>query len=133
MEDSGADMNPFSSFGIPGFDPSKMDPKLIMELTQLVQQLPPEQLSRMQTLMHNAMAGFDTRVEMEEFEKSLPPGFREKIVALLSGQGAQSVASAAKVTGVTPQLDVREARITILTAVADGQMSPEEAEKILFS
>ena len=147
----GAAMNPFSPFGMPGFDPSKMDPKILMELTQLVQQLPPEQLGRMQTLMHNAMAGFDIRHEMEEFEKSLPLGFREKIVALMGGQASRAGSDVIDVTpatsmssqaqkempsgGVTTSaepLNVREARLTILRAVADGQMSPEEAEKILF-
>ena len=60
------------------FDPSKMDPKHLMEMSRLIQQLPPDQLNRMQTLMHNMMAGYDVRAEMEIFEKSLPPGFREK-------------------------------------------------------
>ncbi len=148
-------MNPFSPFGMPGFDPSKMDPKLLMELSQLVQQLPPEQLSRMQALMHNAMAGFDIRKEMEEFEKSLPPGFKQKIVALMAGSSPQDFAKSAELSSssqisqgptasvnaegqplnqeVSHPLDVREARLTILQAVADGQMSPSEAEKVLFS
>jgi hypothetical protein len=143
MNHSGVVMNPFSPFGNPGFDPSKMDPKVLMELSQLVQQLPPEQLGRMQTMMHNAMAGFDVKREMEEFEKSLPPGFREKIVALMGGQGASTFGGGAAsaplskaeqppIEVASPLSDVREARMTVLRAVAHGQMSPEDAEQILF-
>ncbi len=127
----------------PGFDPSKMDPKLLMQMSQLVQQLPPAQLSRMQTLMHNAMAGFDVRREMEEFEKSLPPGFREKIMAMMGSQTFSAVApdnsnaemidsAEAPVVAAVPH-SMSEARLTVLRAVADGQMTPEEAEKVLFN
>ena len=74
-----------------------MDPKLMMELSKLIQQLPSEQLSKMQTLMHNAQAGFDVRKEMEEFERGLPPGFREKVVALFGSSEASSVMNEASV------------------------------------
>jgi len=124
-------MNPF-------MDPSKMDPKVLMELSQIVRQLPPDQLQRMQTMMHNMMAGFDVRAEMEEFEKSLPPGFREKLMAILGpaafpqGQAA-SPAAPVEVAAEMSEMNEREARLTILRAVAQGHMSPEEAEKLLFS
>jgi hypothetical protein len=132
------------------FDPGKLDPKVLMELSQLVHQLPPEQLGRMQTLMHNMMAGFDVRREMEEFEKGLPPGFREKIMALtgpqMMGMGMGMAGGSAPdievesspppgttaPAGASPaSMDMREARLTILRAVADGRMAPEEAEKLL--
>jgi hypothetical protein len=131
-----------SPFGFPQFDPSKMDPKVLMQLSQLIQQLPPEQLSRMQALMHNMMAGFDVRGEMEEFERSLPPGFREKLVALMGNQvGATATGDVVNVEShpvseaqeTPPEMNVREARLTILRAVAAGQMVPEDAEKLLFS
>ncbi len=116
-------------------DPSKMDPKVLMELSALIQQLPPAQLQKMQTLMHNTMAGFDTRKEMEEFERSLPPGFKEKIAALMMGAGAAPEPAvevpAQSFEGDTP-MGVREARMTILRAIASGKMTPEEAEKLLF-
>ena len=60
-------------FGMPPFDPSKMDPKVLMQLSELMRQLPPAQIQKMQTLMHNMMAGFDVKKDMEEFEKTLPP------------------------------------------------------------
>jgi hypothetical protein len=141
--------NPFM---FPQFDPSKMDPKVLMQLSQLIQQLPREKLNEMQTLMHNTMAGLDVRREMEEFEKSLPPGFREKLMSLMAGQmGATGASSPAVVdaeyepvgssqapspglsTDTSGEMNIREARLTILKAVAAGQIPPEEAEKLLFT
>jgi hypothetical protein len=148
-------MNAFSPFGIPGFDPSKMDPKILMELSQLIQRLPAEQLSRMQTLMHNTMAGYDTKKEMEEFERDLPPDFREKIMKILGASPAGAAAPpASKIQGLreeiidvspspeeisssssesTGEMDLYQARMTLLRAVANGSIQPEEAEKLLFS
>lgn len=127
---------------MPNFDPSKLDPKLLMELSELVRQLPPEKISRMQTLMHNMMAGYDVTREMEEFEKSLPPGFREKLMTLMAGQmgtaaGASAQPVESRIVSAVPdqpagEMDIREARLTLLRAVAGGQISPEEAEKLLF-
>ena len=110
-----------------------------MELTKLVQQLPPETLNKMQTLMHNAMAGMDVRREMEEFERNLPPGFREKIAGLMAGVASTSssapmpAAEQPPIEVAAPPRDLHEARLTVLRAVANGQMSPEEAEQILFT
>jgi hypothetical protein len=130
---------------IPQFDPSKMDPKLLMELSRVVQELPPSQLSRMQTLMHNMMAGFDVSREMAEFEQSLPPGFREKLMTIMTASGATAgmnagftgassipVEAKAETEASTQNMNLREARLTLLRAVASGSMSPEEAEKLLF-
>ncbi|MCM2278946.1 MAG: hypothetical protein NDJ89_12795 [Oligoflexia bacterium] len=129
------------------FDPSKMDPRLLMELSQLVRELPPEKLNRMQSLMHNMMAGYDVRRELQEFENSLPPAFREKLTALLLKQAGQEAAHAFQPAGQPAgepatrepsasemparEMNVREARLTILRAVADGKMTPEEAEPLL--
>ena len=137
----------------PQFDPSKMDPQVLMQLSQLIQQLPPDQLNRVQGLMHNAMAGYDVKTQMEEFERNLPPGFREKLMTLIAsnpsafapGMGGMGVPGFAP--GVVPeiaptitheplgsaQMDMREARLTVLRGVANGQVSPEEAEKLLFN
>lgn len=60
-------------YGFPPFDPSKMDPKVLMELSNLMRQLPPAQIAKMQTVMHNMMAGFDVKGDMEELERSFPP------------------------------------------------------------
>jgi hypothetical protein len=137
---------------MPNFDPSKMDPKLLMELSRLIQELPPEKLNRMQSLMHNMMAGHDVTREMEEFEKTLPPGFREKLFGVMmtpAGTAFMSNASSGFSSGpeappidvspnaspglTTEEMNVRQARMTVLNAVADGRMTPEEAEKLLFA
>ena len=131
-------MNP----GFPQFDPSKMDPKVLMELSLLIQQLPPEQLSRMQTLMHNAMAGYDVRAQMEEFEKSLPPGFRDKIMSLMAGQAGSfvpkpdiEISAESSIQSDQPagEIDLHEARLTVLRGVAAGHVTPEDAERLLFN
>lgn len=149
---------------MPNFDPSKMDPKLLMELSKLIQELPPDKLNRMQTLMHNMMAGLDVSKEMEEFERTLPPGFRERLFGIMmSPAGANFMANSQSPTSsphqsappyqstispinsaYSPQqssentevssgdMNLREARLTVLKAVASGTMSPEEAERVLF-
>lgn len=128
------------------FDPSKMDPKAIAELSRLMQQLPPEKLFKMQSIMHNMMAGFDVRQEMEEFEKDLPSDFRTKILTVFAretyGKSAMSAEAdtsessgaetAPEVTFNPEEMNVRRARLTLLEAVAERKISPEEAEKILF-
>lgn len=119
-------------FGMPGFDPksfdpSKMDPRAVHEVTQLLQQLPPDRMMKLQTLMHNMMAGIDVRKELEDFERTLPPGFREKMMSAYSGMASAQASS--PVTDGT--LTERDARLTILRAVAEGNMTPEEAEKLL--
>jgi hypothetical protein len=146
-----------------GFDPSKLDPKVLMELSQMVQSLPRDQLMKMQTLMHNMMAGFDVSKELAEFENTLPRGFREKLMAIMAQSGGAmgaaasggfgmhsnpSVASGEKrIRGLSDsdgeiaqaapaessrEMDLHEARMTILRAVADGHMTPEQAEQLLF-
>lgn len=123
------------------FDPSKLDPKTLMELSNLVRELPPAQLNKMQSIMHNMMAGFDVRKEMEEFEKTLPPAFRERLMGIMAGKvGPATGTGVAPATAPEPipheappaSMDVRSARMTVLQAVAEGRMSPDEAERILF-
>jgi hypothetical protein len=128
----------------PQFDPSKMDPQIMMQLSQLIQQLPPEKLNQMQSLMHNAMAGYDVKAQMEEFERSLPAGFREKLMSLIASNPSAFMPGAGEPSqGMAPQgvsepsssgaMDVREARLTVLRGVASGKVSPEEAEQLLFN
>jgi len=112
-------MNPFT------MDPSKMDPKVLMELSQMIQQLPPDKLTRMQSIMHNMMAGFDVKAELEEFEKSLPPGFRERLMSVMAPQAPAFELPPA-------EMDMRQARLTLLQGVAQGRITPEQAEKLLF-
>lgn len=134
--------NPF------GFDPSKLDPKTLMEVSNLVRELPPEKLNKMQTLMHNMMAGYNVQQEMMEFEQSLPAGFRERLTAIMlrgmntagaaAPEAATSPAAAVEEAQVvnaaesTVDMSVRDARLTVLRAVADGSMDPEEALTALW-
>ena len=126
-----------------------MDPKLLMEVSQVIQQLPPEKLNQMQTLMHNMMAGHDVSREMADFEKSLPADFREKLARLQTLTGAGGMVSGANAPVIETSassnaagtangsghddMDLHQARITILHAVAEHRMTPEQAEKMLFS
>jgi len=128
-------------FGMPQFDPSKMDPKILMELSQLIQSMPPDKLIKMQSLMHNMMAGFDVSAEMQEFEKSLPPDFRPKMMSLMAGQMGNAFtqptapiieAASAAPSAPSSEMNMREARLTILRGVAEGKLAPEEAERLLF-
>ena len=120
-----------------GFDPSKMDPQSLARMSQLIQGLGPDKLSRLQSLMHNMMAGFDVKKDLEEFERTLPPNFREELMRIMAGSGQMGSASAGikdiEVEKPAAPMDEREARLTILRAVAAGQMSPEEAETLLRS
>jgi hypothetical protein len=111
-----------------GFDPTKMDPKVMMQMAELVRQLPPEKISRMQTLMHNMMAGFDVKKDMEEFERGLPQEFREKLVSVMGS----SVTETPSPSVPPAEMGIRDARVTLLRAVAEGRMTPEDAEKLLF-
>ncbi len=135
------------------FDPSKLDPKVLMELSQMVRELPPDKIAKMQTLMHNMMAGHDVSREMADFEKGLPPGFQERIMRAMGGPAAAAqamqgepsepsseqsrpigiqVPSSKPDVEVTAEMNMHQARLTVLRGVASGQLTPEEAEKLLF-
>lgn len=113
-------------------DPSKLSPDMLMKLSRLVQELPPALLIRMQTIMHNSMAGFDVSSEMAAFEAELPAGFREKMARLMyEMHGAVPAGSSPEV--VDPVVSSpREAQLTVLRAVASGDLSPEQALDVLF-
>jgi len=116
----------------PNLDPSKLDPKLIQEISELMRQLPPEQLMKMQSIMHNSMAGFDVTREAAEFEATLPPGFREKMAKIMyQASGALPVEKSDTLPS-GPVETPREARLVILRAVASGSLSPEQALDALF-
>lgn len=83
----------------------------------------------MQTLMHNAMAGFDVQKDMQAFERDLPNGFREKFAKVLyevHGVPTEPVE-------VQPVETKREARLTVLRAVATGEVTPDQALEVLFA
>ena len=117
------------------FDPSKLSPQAITEISELMSSLTPAQMMKMQTIMHNSMAGFNTTQEMAEFEQTLPPTFREKMARIM--YMANGIDVPAKPVNVTPvniaePKNETDARLIILQSVAGGLMSPEEALKVLF-
>ena len=114
---------------------------MLMKMSRLVQELPPGILSRMQTLMHNAMAGFDVKRDMEALEQELPAGFREKMARLMVEMHGVVPGSATSPSAVSrPEVieaerelsSPRDARMTVLRAVASGDLSPEQALSVLF-
>ena len=128
----------------PGFDPSKLDPKVVQELTDLMRTLPPEKLMQMQSIMHNSMAGFDIANEVQAFESSLPPDFRARLAKIMLASGPLPtdafVAPRSEPAlepkefelARAPPTDENDARFTLLRAVRDGALSPEDALQALF-
>ena len=130
------------------FDPSKLSPQAIQEMTDLMRTLTPAQMMKLQSIMHNQMAGFNVTNELIEFEKSMPADFRAKMARIMYMANGIEVPSATAPTvapsssasnSATTSLDAvsepkneNEARLVILQSVAAGMMSPEEALKILF-
>ena len=131
--------------GLGGLDPSKMSPQVIAEISDLMRTLTPDQLMKMQSLMHNAMGGHDVNKDMLAFEQSLPPTFREKMARIMyMANGIEVPAQAGTTNAVAANLsainmthdepkDMNEARLVILRSVASGMMPPEQALKILFA
>ena len=118
--------------GMGGIDPSKMSPQVIAEISALMRTLSPDQIMKMQTLMHNSMAGLNVTKDMMEFESALPPTFREKMARIMyMANGIEVPPQTAEVSLENPT-DETEARLVILRSVAAGLMPPEEALKVLF-
>jgi hypothetical protein len=117
-----------------GLDPSKLDPATLLKLNVLMQRLGPERLMRVQSLMHNLQAGFDVRKELEDFEKELPPGFREEMLAIVMSQGGSPPVVETTRADLVPTTEPseREARLTVLRAVSAGELTPEAAISLLF-
>jgi len=122
-------------------DPSKMNPETIGRLTLLMQKLPPEKISEMQTLMHNMMAGFDVTASMKAFEESLPEDFVRDLRTLTAREGylqagvnpeELGVESASATPESLPEDPVVSARLTLLRGVRDGEVTPEDAMIALF-
>jgi hypothetical protein len=114
------------------FDPSKLSPEAIREITDLMRSLSPEQMMKLQTLMHNQMAGLNVTQEMLEFEKSMPADFRTKMARILYMANGIEVPQANPVISTEDPKNENEARLVILKSVASGMLSPDEALKVLF-
>ena len=126
----------------PGLDPSKLDPQLIGEISDLMRTLPPAKLMQMQGLMQKAMGGADITAEMAAFERDLPADFRTRMARIMyraNGVPADFLAPGASApvveshsSAATTITNAREARLLILSAVRDGELTPEAAMTALF-
>ncbi len=117
--------------GMGGLDPSKMTPEVIAEITEAMKMLTPEQMMKLQSLMHNQMAGFDVMKDMAALEQTLPQGFRERMARVLYMANGIAVPKQSPESAKLPG-NPDEARLVILKSVAGGMMSPEDALKVLF-
>ncbi|MCM2324810.1 MAG: SEC-C domain-containing protein [Oligoflexia bacterium] len=119
---------------------SNLDPQTMAQFAQVMQRLPRGQLQRLQGLMQKAMAGKDVTREAQEFERSLPPDFMELVKGMnlpgaLDGQmGMEAPATeVAETSPAADDLSEDQAKAIVETAVAEGRLSHEEAQKLLGS
>jgi hypothetical protein len=131
-----------------GFDPSKMDPQMMLQFSQALQRLPRGQLQKLQNIMQRAMSGKDVTREAEEFERTLPVELQTLMMSFagqMPGMGAMgggmpgmggmpqapidvpSTPSGESESGMTEE----QARQIVAAAAAEGKISESEAEKLL--
>jgi hypothetical protein len=135
-----------------GFDPSKMDPAMMLQFTQALQRLPKGQLQRLQGIMQKAMSGKDVTRESEEFERTLPPDIQQLMISFatqmqamggmpgmggapggMPGMGGAPFAAPSLPAPEAPAggMSADQAREIVAAAAAEGKISKEEAEKLL--
>ena len=115
-----------SPFG--GFDPSQIDPALLMQVSQALQRLPKGQMQKLQSIMQKAMAGKDVAREAQEFEKSLPPDVLQMMQSFsLPGQSGGMPDMSQMFGGGATEADAAQSQLTQGTAEDNApQMSEEE-------
>jgi hypothetical protein len=127
-----------------GFDPSKMDPQMMLQFTQALQRLPKGQLQRLQGIMQKAMSGKDVTRESEDFERTLPPDIQKLMISFatqmqgmggmpgqMPGGAAPDLASLPAPSVPAGDMSADQARQIVAAAAAEGKISKEEAEKLL--
>jgi hypothetical protein len=120
-----------SAAGMPGFDPSKLDPAMIAQMGQVMRQIPKGQLMRLQSIMQKAMAGKDVKEEAAEFERALPPHLQESLRAMgMAAMGGMGMPAAGG--DVAPEnLSVDDAKAIVEKAMKEGKISSDQAEDLL--
>lgn len=108
------------------FDPSKMDPEMMQQMTKALQRLPRPQLMRLQSIMQRAMAGQDVSREAADFERILPPEFRQMAMQMMMAQGMASAGA-----GDEKPMDETDAKVIVAKAVAEGKMTADQAKELL--
>lgn len=111
----------------------QFDPQALMQMSQLLQRLPRGQMQRLQAIMQKAMAGKDVSREAAEFERTLPPNFKDSLQQMMpafaGAMGKQETASEEPVQGA--DMDVEEAKRLVAEAAASGQISKDQADELL--
>ncbi len=108
-----------------GFDPSKVDPKVMSQMQSLLQRLPRNQLMRLQSVMQRMMAGQDVTAEAMELQKSMPPEFLELSMQIQMQQMGMSAPEAEK------ELTEEEAKRIIAEAAESGRISDVKAKSLI--
>lgn len=134
--------------GTPAFDPSQMDPQMMLQMSQMLGRLPKGQLQKLQNLMQRAMSGKDVTREAKEFEQSLPVEFQSMLASFqLPGQmpGMPGMPGAEAAPGANPEvlpalpagdaanggMTEEEARRIVETAAKEGKISTDKAQDLL--
>jgi|GEM_PF-410895 len=132
-----------------GFDPSQMDPAMLMQMSQMLQRLPKSQMQKLQNVMTRAMAGKDVTREAQDLERSLPPEFLEMMKgfagpAMAAMGGGEAMPDMSALTGALPveseagategapvNMSAEEARAIVEKAVREGTVTAEQAAGLL--
>jgi hypothetical protein len=124
-EDDASQSTPTNPF----FDPSKMDPQMMAQISEAMQRLPRGQLQRLQSLVQRAMAGKDVSREADEFERALPPGVRDMLMS-----AKNTIELTEKATSIAPTdqpMSEDQARAIVEQAAAKGEISEDQAKELL--
>jgi hypothetical protein len=118
--------------GLPaGVDPSKMDPALMMQFNQALMRMPRGQLQKLQSIMQRAMSGQDVSREAAELDRLMPPELKQMAQSLGMGMGLPTAGVPGAAESDTSGMSENDARKIIEDAAKSGQISKEEAEKLL--
>lgn len=109
-----------------GFDPSKIDPAMMQQMTKSLQRLPRAQLTKLQSLMQRAMGGQDVATEAAQFEKMLPPEFSQMAMQMMMAQGMASGGAEE-----SAPMNADDAKQIVAKAVAEGKMTEAQAKELL--
>ena len=110
-----------------GFDPSKVDPAMMQQMTKALQRLPRGQLMKLQSIMQRAQAGQDVSREAAEFERILPPEFTQMAMQMMMAQNMAGAMGG----GAAKPMDADDAKQIVAKAVAEGKMTEAQAKELL--
>ena len=115
------------TLGPGGFDPSKVDPAVMAQMTKSLQRLPRPQLMKLQSIMQRAQAGHDVSREAAEFERILPPEFTQMAMQMMMAQGMAGAMGG----GESKDMSADDAKTIVAKAVSEGKMTEAQARELL--